>query len=37
MFFQNNSEIRNTWSTNSSKEKIILLHDSEELFVQRYN
>ena len=36
MFSKTYSEIESKWSINSSKEEIVLLHDSKELFVQRF-
>ena len=36
MFFKTYSEIESTWLIISSKEEIILLRDSKQLFVQRF-
>ena len=36
MFFQTFSEIESTWPVNSSNQKILLSHDSNELFVQPF-
>ena len=36
-FSKTYSETENTWPINSSKQEIILSHDSKELFVQRFD